>query len=167
MIKYITPIAIVIIANTVYQICAKSMPDKLDPFASLTITYTVAAVVSLILYFVMNRSGSLRAPLKNSCRPSAPHLDDIRFSELPLIREYGKVNWVPFAFGLVLVALEAGWIFAYKAGWKVSTAQITQSSVLALTLILVGALLFHEKITWNKLVGIVICMVGLVFINFK
>ena len=34
-------------------------------------------------------------------------------------------------------------------------------------MILVGFLLFREPITWNKLVGIVICLIGLVFINLK
>ncbi len=142
MLNYILPIAIVIISNIIYQICAKSMPSNIDPFASLTVTYSLSAVLCLILYFVLNKNGNI-------------------------IKEYGKLNWVPFAFGLVLVGLEAGWLFAYKAGWKVSVAQITQSSVLALALIFVGAFMFHEKITWNKLVGIVICMIGLVFINLK
>lgn len=142
MLNYILPIAIVIISNIIYQICAKSMPSDIDPFASLTVTYSLSAVLCLILYFVLNKNGNI-------------------------IKEYGKLNWVPFAFGLVLVGLEAGWLFAYKAGWKVSVAQITQSSVLALALIFVGAFMFHEKITWNKLVGIVICMIGLVFINIK
>lgn len=142
MIKYILPIAIVIISNVIYQICAKSMPKDIDPFASLTVTYTISAVLCMVLYFVMNKNGSL-------------------------LKEYGKLNWVPFAFGIVLVGLEAGWLYAYKAGWKVSTAQITQSSVLALALIAVGALMFHEKIGWNKVVGVIICMIGLIFINFR
>lgn len=142
MINYILPIIVVVIANTVYQICAKSQPKELDPFASLTVTYSVSAFVSLILYFVTNRGGGL-------------------------LKEYGKLNWTSFVFGFVLIGLEAGWIYAYRAGWKVSTAQITQSAALALMLILVGAFVFHENITWNKVVGVVICMVGLVFINIK
>ena len=32
---------------------------------------------------------------------------------------------------------------------------------------IVGALVYREPITWNKIVGIVICLVGLVFINIK
>lgn len=142
MLNYIWPIGLVVLSNVIYQICAKSMPEDIDPFASLTVTYGVSAVVCLILYFAFGK-------------------------QTDLLREYGKLNWVSFAFGLVLVGLEAGWIFAYKAGWKVSTAQVTQSAVLAVALILVGALLFHEKIGWNKIAGVIICMVGLVFINLK
>ena len=65
------------------------------------------------------------------------------------------------------MGLEVGWIYAYKAGWPVSTAQIVQSAVLTVALIFVGLLLYHEALTWNKLVGIAICMVGLFFINYK
>ena len=31
MFAYIWPIALVVISNVVYQICAKSVPEKLDP----------------------------------------------------------------------------------------------------------------------------------------
>ena len=31
----------------------------------------------------------------------------------------------------------------------------------------VGYLFYHEALTWNKLVGVGICLVGLVFINLK
>ena len=142
MIAYIWPIALVILSNVVYQVCAKSMPQGINPLASLTVTYLVSAVVCGVLFFVLNRDANL-------------------------IREYSKLNWVPFVFGLVLVGLEVGFIYAYKAGWQVSTASIVQSSFLAVALIFVGALLFKEHITWDKLVGVIICLVGLGFINYK
>ena len=142
MISYLWPVVLVVFANTMYQVCAKSLPASIDPFASLTVTYAVAAAVSGILFFAMNRDGSLLA-------------------------EYGKLNWAPFVFGLILISLETGFIFAYRAGWQVSTLSIVQSAFVAVALIGVGFLLYNEAITWNKLLGIVICLVGLVFINLK
>ncbi len=142
MFSYIWPIALVVLSNVIYQICAKSVPKGMDPMASLTITYTVAAVASGVLFFVLNK-------------------------EPNLLREYGKTNWVPFLFGLVLVGLETGFIFAYKAGWPVSTAAIVQSAFLAVVLLVVGTLLYHEALTWNKVVGVVICLAGLAFLNWK
>ena len=65
------------------------------------------------------------------------------------------------------VGLEAGWIYAYKAGWQVSTASIVQSSLLSVALLFVGFLLYREALTWNKLVGVGICLFGLVIINLK
>ena len=54
--NYIWPIALVVLANTVYQVCAKSVPDAMNPLASLTITYAVGAVFSLALYLLLNLS---------------------------------------------------------------------------------------------------------------
>ena len=83
------------------------------------------------------------------------------------MKEYEKLNWAPVVLGIVIVGLEAGWIYAYKAGWQVSTGFIVQSAFLAMSLLLVGFFLFHESLTWNKLVGVAICLIGLVFINLK
>lgn len=142
MFSYIWPIALVILSNTAYQICAKSVPKTIDPFASLTGTYIVGAFMSAVLYFSLNR-------------------------ETNLIEEYAKLNWAPVVLGIVVVGLEVGWIYAYKAGWQVSTGFIVQSAILAAILIAVGYFLYRESITWNKILGIVICLIGLVFINYK
>lgn len=142
MFNYVWPLALVVLSNVFYQICAKSVPDKLNPLASLTITYIIGAVVSLILYFVLNKDANI-------------------------IREYSKVNWAPFVLGFAIVGLEVGYIYAYKAGWSVSTAQIVQAAVLAVILIFVGYILYHETITWNKIAGIIVCLAGLALINYK
>ena len=142
MFSYIWPLALVVISNIAYQICAKSVPEDMNPLASVTVTYLVGAAASGILYFVLNRNGNL-------------------------IREYGRLNWAPIVLGIVIVGLEVGWIYAYKAGWQVSTGFIVQSAFLAVALIFVGYLLYHEALTWNKLVGIGACLAGLVFINLK
>ena len=142
MFSYVWPIALVVLSNTVYQICAKSVPERINPFASLTVTYLVGALASAILYFALGSGGNL-------------------------IKEYGKLNWAPFILGIVIVGLEAGWIYAYQAGWQVSTGFIVQSAFLAAALLLVGYFLYHEALTWNKLVGVAICLIGLVFINYK
>ena len=142
MFNYIWPIGLVVLSNVCYQICAKSVPGEMNPFASLTITYLVAAGVSLILYFALNRGANI-------------------------IHEYGKVNWAPFVLGIVIIGLEAGWIYAYKAGWPVSMGQIVQAAILAVFLIFVGYFLYKESITWNKVVGIIVCLAGLGLVNFK
>ena len=140
MLNYIWPLALVILSNVFYQICTKSVPGGMDPLASLTITYTVGAVASFVLYYALNRNANI-------------------------LREYSQLNWAPFVLGIVIVGLEVGYIYAYKAGWPVSTAQIVQAAVLAVILIFVGYGLYHESITWNKLIGILICLIGLGLIN--
>lgn len=140
MFAYIWPIALVVLSNTVYQICSKSVPADLNPFASLTVTYLVGAMASAALYHLFTHGGNL-------------------------VKEYAHLNWAPLVLGLVVVGLEVGFIFAYRAGWEVSAASVVQSGFLAISLLVVGALLFHEPLTPNKVVGIALCIVGLIFIN--
>ena len=51
------PIVLDVGADVFYQICCKSMPENVDTFASLTITYEVAAVVSLVMFLIMSKGG--------------------------------------------------------------------------------------------------------------
>ena len=112
----------------------------MNPFATLTVTYVTGAVASGVLYFALGDGTGLW-------------------------QEYAKLNWAPFVLGLVIVGLEAGWIYAYKAGWPVSTGFIVQRAFLAAALLFVGFFLYHETLTWNKLVGVALCLAGLVFLN--
>lgn len=138
--SYIWPIALVVASNILYQICAKSVPREMDAMASMTVTYLVGAACSAVMFFALNWDGSL-------------------------LREYAKLNAAPFLLGVSVVGLEVGFIYAYKAGWPVSTASIVQSAFLSLALIFVGALLYQEAVTPSKLMGVVICLIGLYFIN--
>ena len=83
--NYIWPLLIIIFSNTLYQICAKGIPEQMNTYASMTITYAVA----------------------------------------------------------------------------------TLFSALAIILIFVGLIGYHESITWSKVLGVAICLVGLYFINKK
>lgn len=140
MLAYIWPIGLVVLANTLYQICAKSVPSDLDPFASLTVTYLVGALASFVLYCALSGNANI-------------------------LREYGKLNWAPAALGIVVVGLEVGFIYAYRAGWPVSMAQVVQSAFLAVILLFVGFAVYREAITVNKVVGMLVCLAGLYIIN--
>lgn len=136
----IWPIALVICSNIVYQVCAKSTPEGMHPMASLTVTYLMGALCSLLLYCLMERGGNI-------------------------LREYTKLNWAPFVLGLVIVGLEVGFIYAYKLGWEVSRASIVQSAFLSVALLFVGRLLYGEPLTGRKILGVGICLAGLWVLN--
>ena len=140
MLNYVWPIVLVILSNVFYQICAKSVPEGMNPLASLTVTYLIGAVVSFALYYILGKDANI-------------------------IKEYSQINWAPFVLGFVIVGLEVGYIYAYKAGWQVSTAQIVQAALVAIVLVFVGYGLYHEALTLKKIAGIVICLSGLVLIH--
>lgn len=140
MFNYVWPIALVLLSNTIYQIAAKGIPGEMNSFASLTITYAVAAIFCLIMFFITNKDSAL-------------------------LMEYAKTNWAPFALGVVIVGLEVGFVFAYRAGWPVSEASVVANTLVAIALIFVAALLYKEQITMTKAAGIALCIGGLVLIN--
>ena len=84
-----------------------------------------------------------------------------------LLKEYQKLNRTPFILGAVVVGLEAGFLYAYKAGWQVSKASLVQSTFLAVALLFAGRLIYGEELTWNKLLGAAVCLIGLAIINYR
>lgn len=114
---YFWPLILVVASNSVYHICAKSLPESVDPLASLTVTYLIGSIFSGILYFVTNRGGA------------------------NLLHEYSQMNWAPYLLGLAVVGLEAGSMHAYKAGWPVSAFQVSSAAAIATILVFIGSCL--------------------------
>ena len=135
------PMLIVICANTVYNISTKSTPSDINSFASLTVTYTVAAVSSLLLFFITAENRDLAAELT-------------------------KTNWTAFALGIAIVALEFGFICIYRAGWKISVASLVANISLACILLLIGVLLYREAISAKQIAGMIFAAIGLILIAF-
>ncbi|MBR3385516.1 MAG: hypothetical protein IKG69_10020 [Atopobiaceae bacterium] len=125
------PIVLVVLGNVVYQICSKSIPADVHPLAAVAVVYAIGTVVTIIMYHVINRGGNL-------------------------LREFSGLNWAPFALGVVVVALEVGFMSAYRAGWPVSSTLTMVNAFVAVILLAVGYLLLHEEISATKLIGVAI-----------
>lgn len=134
------PIVLAVCADIIYQISAKSTPETLNPFASLTITYIIGAAISLMIFYITSAGGNFVAELK-------------------------QINWSAFALGLAIVGLEAGSIYMYKVGWNINTGYLVKSLILAVALIAVGYFLYKEQLSGTKIAGIAVCMLGLFLIN--
>lgn len=140
MIDFIWPMALIVLSNTVYQICSKSIPADVHPLASVAMTYMVGAAAATVLYLVLSKGGNI-------------------------IKEFSHLNWASYVLGLVVIGLEVGFLFAYRAGWQVNTAATVQGAFLAISLIIVGYVLFKEPVSASKLIGVAFCLLGLFFIN--
>ena len=136
----IWPILMVILANTFYNICMKSMPADVNPFGALMVTYFVAAIISGIIFLYSVGSSNVADGLS-------------------------KINWTSIVLALAIVGLEVGYVFVYRAGWAVNTASVVANIGLALMLLVVGYFLYRENVSFNQIVGIFVCMFGLVLIN--
>jgi drug/metabolite transporter (DMT)-like permease len=140
MFKFYLPIIVVVAANTIYHICAKAVPEGVNAFVSLIMTYLTAAVISLIIFFVTSQNKNLMVEMK-------------------------ELNWASFLLGLAIVGLEFGFIFLYRVGWNISVGSLVCNIVLAIVLIIVGILIYKEHISMNQVIGIALCIGGLFFIN--
>jgi len=138
--KLIWPILMVILSNTFYNICMKSMPSDVNPFAALMVTYFVAGIISAVIFVIMVKPSNVMAELT-------------------------MINWTSVILALAIVGLEVGYVFVYRAGWTVSTASVVANIGLACVLLIVGYFLYKENVSLNQIVGIIVCMFGLVLIN--
>ncbi|MBQ6444245.1 MAG: hypothetical protein IJJ11_06155 [Methanosphaera sp.] len=140
MFRMIIPIAMVVISNCFYHICSKSMPNNVNTFGGLMVTYLTAAIITGALF-----------------------LYSIKY-ENTLI-ELAKINWTSIALGIAIIGLEAGYIYAYRVGWQVNNAPLVANTCLAIALLFIGAILYNEGITLKQIAGMILCIVGLIFIN--
>ena len=136
----IWPILVVILSNTFYNICMKSMPNDVNPFGALMVTYIVSAIITAIIFVFMVKPSNV-------------------------VFELSKVNLTSIVLALVLVGLEVGYVFVYRAGWSVSTASVVANIGLACVLLVVGFFLYKENVSIKQIIGIFVCMFGLVLIN--
>lgn len=118
----------------------KSMPSDVNPFGALMVTYFVAAIISAIVFAFAVGPSNLGV-------------------------EISKINWTSIILAIAIVGLEVGYVFVYRAGWTVSTATVVANIGLACVLIVVGYFLYRENVSINQILGIIVCMIGLILIN--
>jgi drug/metabolite transporter (DMT)-like permease len=137
---YVFSIVLIVASNILYHICQKYIPPKANPFSALFITYLTAIIFTFIA-FLYNKT------------------------DQGFIQSFKDLNWTSIALGISIIGLEFGYLMAYRAGWKISIGSLVANIALAVLLIPVGILFFKEGFGLNKIVGAVLCIVGLIFIN--
>ena len=59
------------------------------------------------------------------------------------------------------MGLEFGFLCVCRAGWKISTGNLTASITLSRVLLAVGVLLYGETLTLRQITGMAVCGLGL------
>jgi len=134
-------ISLTILSNVFYHVFQKLTPRQINPFVALSATYGVAMVICLAFGFLS--------------------------ADESFLESIHRLNWTNFALGFAIVGLEVGFLLAYRAGWNISLGALVSNVATALILIPVGLLFFREKLLPTNLIGIVVCIVGLVMFNQK
>lgn len=136
------PLLLVITSNVVYHLTSKGTPADVNPFLSLVVTYVVSAAAAFAMFFITTDSHNLAQCLS-------------------------RVNWTSIVLGFALVGLESGYMYLYRAGWGISIASLTANLSVAMILLVIGVLCFHEGFGVRQLLGIALCAAGLILVNIK
>jgi multidrug transporter EmrE-like cation transporter len=63
--------------------------------------------------------------------------------------------------------LELGFLLAYRAGWPISLAALLANVMVGMLLLPIGLVLLREKLSWVNLLGIAVCLAGIILVNIK
>ncbi|MBK8026802.1 MAG: hypothetical protein IPK19_36800 [Chloroflexi bacterium] len=137
---HILAVGIAIAGTVVYHVFQKSIPVNIHPALVLLATYLTAFLSSLLLFVFF--------PLKEG-----------------LQAELGRVTLAAFLPGLAILGIEAGFLLAYRAGWQINLAGLTVNMAVTLLLIPIGLLLFREGLSPVKLLGVAVCVIGLLLVQ--
>lgn len=135
-------ITLAIASTAFYHFVAKSTPANVNFTISLLVTYAVAFGVVLLTLFFFPLQGGLGAELR-------------------------KLNWASVGLAVAIVGIEFGFLLTYRAGWSVGVAAVLVNVVATLILVPVAIFLFKDKLTWVNIMGILVCLVGLLMLNWK
>lgn len=136
----IWPILLVVLSNVIYHIGSKMVPGNANALASLSVTYLVAFFTTILIYFV-------NSPTKN------------------LVADCKNLNWTSILLGFAIIGLELGFILVYRAGWNLSLGSLVANIALATVLVFAGLMFYKEQLTLYQVIGMVLCVAGLIFIN--
>lgn len=137
---FIAPLLLNVFGNTVYNIAGKSTPEKINSFATLSLSYLTGLVLCVILFFVTNPGGDIFAA-------------------------FASANWASYFLGITIVFIDLSLILLYRAGWDVSIGTLIANIGVSLVSVIIGVACFGEAMTAMKAVGIIVCIVGLYVVN--
>ena len=135
-------ITLAIASSAWYHFTAKSTPSNVNFTVSLLDTYAVAFVVTLLGFLFFPATNGIAAEIK-------------------------QLNWASIGLAIAVVGLEFGFLLTYRSGWNLGIAAVLVTVVASLILVPVAIFIFKDKISWVNILGILVCLAGLVMLNWK
>lgn len=135
-------ITLAIASSALYHFVAKSTPANVNFTVSLLVTYAVAFVITLVGFIFFPATNGITAELK-------------------------QLNWASIGLAIAVVGIEFGFLLTYRSGWNLGIAAVLVNVVGSLILVPVAILIFKDQISWINVLGILVCLAGLVMLNWK
>jgi drug/metabolite transporter (DMT)-like permease len=142
MLLFYFSITLAIASSALYHFVAKSTPSNVNFTVSLLVTYAVAFLVTLLGFFFFPATNGIAAELK-------------------------QLNWATIGLAIAVVGIEFGFLLTYRSGWNLGIAAVLVNVVASLILVPVAIFVFKDEISWVNILGILVCLAGLVMLNWK
>lgn len=133
---------LLVFSTVLYHVTQKMTPQDANPALALTVTYMSSLILCILLFFLFPVSSNLRTA-------------------------FSQLNWASFGLAFALLGLEVGFLLAYRAGWNISIAAIFVNVAGILLLVPIGLFFFKERLSLINLLGILVCIAGLIMVNWK
>lgn len=121
--------------NTAFHSLTKLLPKFKHPFASLTVSYLVAAAVSFLCCIFVDGPQNVSAAFQ--C-----------------------INGYSIVIGFALVGVETGLFYLYRADSPLSTTHLLVSIAETAVNVAVGIALFREELNLTNILGLAIGILG-------
>lgn len=135
------PVALIVGSVILYHVSQKNIPRNANPWAVLTVAYTIALVFTIFMW----------APWKTS--NTAHNLS-------------GSLAMAAL-LATACVGIEAGYLYAYQSGWQITRLTSLASAGISFSLLIVGTLFFEETMGLKALVGFLLASVGVILMQMK
>lgn len=135
--KFWWPVFLIAACSVAYQLGIEEISGGMHPLSALTVTYLSASLTSYMLYVLLAPKGENRKKEIFSWNPSA------------------------LGLGAAIVGIELGVVYMYWAGWSVHSSFIVSNSLIVVALLVVGALVYGEKLKLRQLLGMVMALAGI------
>jgi uncharacterized membrane protein len=141
--NYFFPPILIIFGLIIYQVSQKSVDKHASPFVVVAVAYFIGILACVAGFFLFpKQDGAL----------------------MPMVKTIG---WSALGIGLGAAAIEFGFLLAYRAGWNVSVLPISVNVFSAMLLILIGIFAYRENLSIEKIIGVLMCIGGLILITLK
>ena len=140
--SFYAPILLAISGGVLYHVSQKNIPQTVHPLAAVIIAYATGIALCAVGMLLDPAGRSFLSSLKDT-------------------------NWAVIGVGAGALAIEVGFLLAYRAGWNINSASVVMSISVALLLVPIGLLAFKEHLSARGAAGIGCCLLGLYLLSKK
>jgi len=135
-------ILLTIASSALYHFSSRSTPASISLPPSLTVNYGIALGITLLTALLLPGRQNYAVQLHRLGLPAV-------------------------LLAVSIVGIEFGFLLAYRAGWDLGIAAVMVNVTASLLLVPVAVFVFGDRINWVNILGILVCLAGLVMLNWK